>query len=53
MKKNQYSAADKLMNRFDKELKQILIKDLQAFSKGKGQFLENNVGTKQENLLVA
>ncbi|MXV17577.1 hypothetical protein [Hufsiella ginkgonis] len=45
-----------VLNKFDKELKAILLHDLKQFRKSQGQFLRNTSSSKQvpdQNLMVA
>lgn len=46
--KTNYTATEKLMNRFDNELKAILMNDLEAFKASRGQFLSNSVSNEQK-----
>ena len=46
--KTTYATTEKLFNRYDKELKAILMNDLEAFKATRGQFLSNSVSNEQK-----
>lgn len=50
--KTNYSTTEKLINRFDNELKSILMNDLEAFKATRGQFLSNSVSNEQKPVKV-
>ncbi len=45
--KSTYSNTEKLINRYDNQLKAILLNDLEVFKGSRGQFLSNSSSNEQ------